>query len=203
MENMEKLNIESLLSSTEFTNQVNQIANSFGVSYSNDIKNDVRQACAIAVWESLEKYDEDKVGKNFWGYAYLRMREYAKREVYNQKNLVHIPMNKTSEWTGWRANRGLENNEVTHSYEGLTWEDGHNKPFEAATNDVDLALDTESALKMLDDETRYIVEVHSEIREGRSGKSDFGTLSEELGIPVCAVRKRFNAAKEQLAAYLG
>ena len=191
---MEKtLNIETLLSSKEFTAQVNQIANTFRVGYNDDIKNDVRQACSIAVWEALQLYKPEKVGGNFWGYAYPRMHEAAKREVANQRHLVHLPMNRINPAYGYET--------VTHTYEGLTFDDGHDK-FGTVDSEAAVAMDIESALKMLDDETRYIFEVHSELREGRNGKCDFGSIAEELGIPAHVVRRRYIAAKEQLAAYL-
>jgi len=187
-------NFETLINSREFTNLVNQITNSYGVAYNDDIKNDVRQACAIAAWEAYQKYDPAKVGNNFWGYAYLRMRTYAKREIHEQKNIVHIPLNRTREDYSYEK--------VNHSYEDLSWEDGHSKPFESETNNVALGIDIEAALSILDEETRYIFEVHSELRKGNSDKSDFNTIAEELGIPVSIVRKRFNTAKEQIASFL-
>lgn len=184
---------ERLIASREFTNQVNQIANTFRVGYNEELKNDVRQACAIAAWEAYQMYDNTKTNGNFWGYAYLRMREYAKREVFNQRNIVHIPMNRIAD------NRDYS--QVTHSYESLAWEDGHDK-FGTDDNNADIRMDIAAALNQLDEETRYIFEVHAELREGRSGKSDFNTIAEELGIPAHAVRKRFIAAKEQLATRL-
>ena len=200
---MEKLNIEVLLSSKEFTNQVNQIANLFNVGYNEDIKDDVRQACAIAAWVALQKYDAVKTNGNFWGYAYLRMREYAKREVYKQRNVVHIPMNRTTEWAGCYAKKGVEDSVVVHTYESLTWDDGHDKMFDTVSNDIATAMDIETALATLDEETRYIFEVHAELKEGYSGKSDYTTLSKELGIPTYVVRQRFNAARTALAELLG
>lgn len=186
---------ERLIASQEFTNQVNQIANTFRVGYNEEVKNDVRQVCMLAAWEAYQMYDSSKTNGNFWGYAYLRMREYAKREVFNQRNIVHIPMNHIAD------NRDYS--QVTHSYEGLAWEDGHDKFGTYDNNDnVDIRMDIESALNQLDEETHYIFEVHAELREGRSGKSDFNTIAEELRIPTHVVRKRFIAAKEQLATYL-
>lgn len=184
---------ERLIASQEFTNQVNQIANTFRVGYNEELKNDVRQACALAAWEAYQMYDSTKTNGNFWGYAYLRMREYAKREVFNQRNIVHIPLNHIAD------NRNYS--KVTHSYEGLTWEDGHDK-FGKDDNNVDIRMDIAVALNQLDEETRYIFEVHAEIKKGRSDKSDFNTIAEELGIPAYVVRKIFIAAKEQLAKYL-
>lgn len=184
---------ERLIASQEFTNQVNQIANTFRVGYNEELKNDVRQACALAAWEAYQMYDSTKTNGNFWGYAYLRMREYAKREVFNQRNIVHIPMNHIAD------NRNYT--KVTHSYEGLVWEDGHDK-FGTDDNNIDVRMDIAAALNQLDEETRYIFEVHAELRKGHSGKSDFNTIAEELGIPAHVVRKRFITTKEQLAMYL-
>lgn len=184
---------ERLIASQEFTNQVNQIANTFRVGYNEELKNDVRQVCMLAAWEAYQMYDSSKTNGNFWGYAYLRMREYAKREVSKHRNIVHLPVNRIE---------GSNYDHITHSYEGLTWEDGHDKFNDECVGNVGLKMDIESALNQLDEETHYIFEVHAELREGRSGKSDFNTIAEELGIPTHVVRTRFIAAKEQLATYL-
>jgi RNA polymerase sigma factor (sigma-70 family) len=185
-------NFERLIASQEFTNQVNQIANTFRVDYNEELKNDVRQVCMLAAWEAYQMYDSAKTNGNFWGYAYLRMREYAKREVAKHRNIVHLPMNRIE---------GSNYDRVTHSYEDLVWEDGHDK-FGSDANCADVRMDIAAALDQLDEETRYIFEVHAELKEGRSGKSDFNTIAEELGIPTHVVRQRFIAAKEQLATYL-
>jgi len=190
------LNFERLLSSREFTNQVNQIANFFRVGYNEDLKSDVRQVCAIAAWEAFQKYDEKKTNGNFWGYAYLRMREYAKREIFMQRNIVHIPLNHMAE--------NAKYEQVAHTYDGFTFLDGHENTnvVDNSTSDVSLKIDIESALTILDDETRYIFEVHAELKEGKNGKNDFGSLSKELGIPAYIIRKRFIEAKAQIAEYL-
>lgn len=187
------LNIEELLSSKEFTNIVNQIASEFRVLYTEELKNDVRQVCSIAAWEALQKYNAEKCGGNFWGYAYLRMREMAKREVFEQRNIVHIPMNHIADNAKYDG--------ISHTYEGLTWEDGHDKCGEIAHSEA-INIDIEKALELLNEEDRYIFEVHAELKPGKTEKSDFGSLSLELGIPAHAVRRRFIAAQKTLADFL-
>ena len=187
------LNIEELLSSKEFTNIVNQLASEFRVLYTEELKNDLRQVCSIAAWEALQKYNAEKCGGNFWGYAYLRMREMAKREVFEQRNIVHIPMNHIADNAKYDG--------VAHTYEGLTWEDGHDKCGEVAHSEA-INIDIEKALELLNEEDRYIFEVHSELKAGKTEKSDFGSLSLELGIPAHVVRRRFIAAQKTLADFL-
>lgn len=187
------LNIEELLSSKEFTNIVNQLASEFRVLYTEELKNDIRQVCSIAAWEALQKFNAEKCGGNFWGYAYLRMREMAKREVFEQRNIVHIPMNHITDSEKYDG--------IVHTYEGLTWEDGHDKCGEVAHSEA-LKLDIEKALELLNEEDRYIFEVHSELKTGKTEKSDFGSLSLELGIPAHVVRRRFIAAQKTLADFL-
>lgn len=189
------INIDALLSSKEFTNIVNQLANKFGVAYNSELKDDVRQVCAMKAWEALATYDPAKVGNNFWGYAYPRMYEYAKREVYEQRNTVHIPMNRTSEW-------GASDYEKTsHSYEALTWEDGHDR-FAGESNNAIIAMDLQAALNSLDETSRYIVEVYTEMKSSKTGKHDFASIAEKLKLPTHVVRRKFAQAKETLATYL-
>ena len=206
MENTERntrdLNLENLLSSEEFRTITSEIASKFGVEYKSPIYQDVKQVCAIAVFESLERYDVEKCsgikdGTNnyrFWHYAYGRMWAYTRREVIEQKNLVHIPENRLDTRPGYEK--------VEHSYEKLNYEDGNDKPFESYGGDIHLAIDIDNALGMLDAETRYIVEVHAEITEGKSGKSDFASIAKDLNMSLATVKNLYNNAKEQLTAYL-
>jgi len=200
MENTERnngnLNLETLISSAEFKTICMTIANGFGVDYRTELYQDVKQVCAIAVMESLEKYDESKSSgpDRFFHYAYGRMWQYAKREVNEQRNLVHIPEN--------RFGGSKKYEKIEFSYEGLTYDDGHNKPFDTETNSVDLSIDIKSAMKMLDVETRYIIEVRSEIVEGKSGKSDWSSIAKDLNMSVSVVRNLYKSGKEQLAEML-
>ncbi len=206
MENTERnngnLNLETLISSAEFKTICMEIANGFGVDYRTNLYQDVKQVCAIAVFESLERYDTNKcsgindgtTNYRFWHYAYGRMWQYSKREVNEQRNLVHIPEN--------RLGGSKRYEKVEYSYEGLTYDDGHNKPFDTETNSVDLSIDIKSAMEMLDAETRYIIEVRSEIVEGKSGKSDWSSIAKDLNMSVSVVRNLYKSGKEQLAEML-
>lgn len=194
------MEIEKLLKTKEFATLVNKIAGAFNVSSKDEIMPDVIQACSISVVESLRAYDPEKVGGNFWGYAYLRMREYAKREIYSQRNIVHIPMNKTSEWSGFYAKRGITHDVVNLTYEGITFDDGHDK-FGVTGDNHDFAIDLENILSKFDDRTRYIFEVLAELKSSKSGKCSVTALSKELGIPARNVTRLYDEAKKTLAAY--
>lgn len=183
-------NFETLMSSKEFTNIVNELTNLYRISYNNDIKNDIRQACAIATWESFNTFIPEKTNGNFWGYAYPRMKTYAKRESYNQKNIVHIPENRIE-------NKKYE--QVSLTYEDITYDDGHDKSY-GVEKDTTEKLEVNDIINLLDVESQYIFKVHSDMEKGKNGKSDFRGIGECLGRTPLYVKKRYIEAQKKLAA---
>lgn len=202
-----ELNANVLLSSKEFMNCVVKIASTFGITkYNDDIFNDIKQVCAIAVIEALDLYDAEKVGGNFWGYAYKRMYEYAKNEVANQREIVHIPYNRRNGTGKYekishvycdfeRPNDGHEDYKYTA--------DGYIEVEEHDTN-VGLSMDLAAALDSLNAEQREIFELMNGIKELKDETKNitYGNVANELGMQVAAVRRKYNDALCTLRAYL-
>ena len=203
----EELNVNVLLESKEFMNCVVKIASTFGITkYINDIFNDIKQVCAIAVIECFDLYEAEKVGGNFWGYAYQRMYEYAKNEVANQRETVHLPYNRRNGTCGYEKEQ--------HEYYGIEREnDGHEQykytsdtymELEAHECPEGLKMDIAAALNTLNDEQREIVELMHGIKDLKDETKNitYGNVAEELGIHVATLRRKYNDALNTLRAYL-
>lgn len=201
-----ELNINVLLSSKEFENIVVKIASSFGINKHNDLYNDVKQACAIAVIDAFDKYDAEKCGGNFWGYAYPRMYEYGKNEVANQRELVHIPYN--------RRNGTGKYEKISHEYYDLVRpNDGHahdeylaDDYIEVEEHDCNagLSMDIAAALDSLNKEQREVFELMNGLREMKNENANitYGNVANELGVNIAVVRRRYNSALEAMREYL-
>lgn len=190
----EKLTVDDLLKSKDFNNIVNVIIYEFGKMQS-DIKDDIRQICSIVVVRLIEQYDPD-LNDRFWSYAKPFMTEYAKRELNNQKNVVHLPYNRT--------NGGFKEYEkIKHKYEDLIMPDGHLMPLEYKQNDVHLMIDIKNALEKLNEMQSKVVKMRIGILPTNNGKTDFASIGDTLGIPMHRARAKFISAQKKLKKYIG
>ena len=190
----EKLTVDDLLKSKDFNNIVNVIIYEFGKMQS-DIKDDIRQICSIVVVRLIEQYDPD-LNDRFWSYAKPFMTEYAKRELNNQKNVVHLPYNRT--------NGGFKEYEkIKHKYEDLIMPDGHLMPLEYKQNDVNLMIDIKNALEKLNEMQSKVVKMRIGIIQTNNGKTDFASIGDTLGIPMHRARAKFISAQKKLKKYIG
>jgi len=190
----EKLTVDDLLKSKDFNNIVNVIIYEFGKMQS-DIKDDIRQICSIVVVRLIEQYDPD-LNDRFWSYAKPFMTEYAKRELNNQKNVVHLPYNRT--------NGGFKEYEkIKHKYEDLIMPDGHLMPLEYKQNDVNLMIDIKNALEKLNEMQSKVVKMRIGIIPTNNGKTDFASIGDTLGIPMHRARAKFISAQKKLKKYIG
>ena len=182
-----------LLSSKNFNNIVNVIIYRFG-NIRPEVKDDIRQACALAVLRSIEKYDPSKNDK-FWVYAMPLMCEYAKNELNLHKNIIHIPYNRTN--SGFK---GYEN--VTYTYTGITYDNGSEIPFYSNESDKMSILDLTNAIDSLGVPTSDIVKMRIGLKETINGKNDFTSIGLSVDMPMHKVRNLFIASKDKLAKYL-
>lgn len=190
----EKLTVEDLLKSKDFNQIVNVIIYEFGKMQS-DIKDDIRQICSIVVVRLIEQYDPD-LNDRFWSYAKPFMTEYAKRELNNQKQVVHLPYNRT--------NGGFKEYEkVRHTYQDLTMPDGHLVPIESGGHDVPLMIDIRNALEQLNEIQSKVVKMRIGIIPTNNGKTDFASIGDTLGIPMHRARAKFISAQKKLKKYIG
>lgn len=135
-------NVDGYLNSPNFRKYVGAIARRLSVNENCEFYDDISQECAIAVIEAFNTFDPQKCGgfNFFWGHAYLRMYEYAKRELNKQVNPVHIPIN--------RANSAFSNEKRKYAYEQIKHTYVRGLMFEKATGlncDIETVGDNESA----------------------------------------------------------
>lgn len=110
-------NAEGYIRSPNFEKYVHSIARMLFINDNSDMFNDILQECAIAVIESFNTFDPQKCGgfSFFWGHAYKRMYEYAKKEMNKQINVVHIPIHRTNAAFG-NEKRKYAYEQVKHTY---------------------------------------------------------------------------------------
>ena len=200
-----ELNLDALLKSNEFDNIVAKLVSTHGFTkYTNKtLYDDVRQVCAIAVVDAAAIYNPELVGGNFWGYAYKRMYEYAKNEVHEQRNLVHIPYNRRVD--SERYSR------ITHEYADIVRPDNHENNevmyeeeyFEAQQNNAGISLDIKNALDRLSEQERTVFELKHGLKNYGNGKENtFNDISELTGMNIVKIRKLYNSALKSMQAYL-
>lgn len=188
-----QLDAVKLLASKNFNDIVNVIIYRLG-NFRDEIKDDIRQACSLAVLKSIEKYDASK-NDNFWVYALPLMREYAKNELNLHKNTVHIPYN--------RINSGFKKYEnVTYHYTQLTFENGAEIPFQSVESDAMSIYDLSKAIEHLGSPASDIVKMRIGLKPTINGKNDFGSIGRTVNLPMYKTRNVYNVSKEKLAKYL-
>ena len=189
----QNLDPDELLASKNFKDIVNVIIFRLG-KFDDEIKNDIRQACALAVLKSIEKYDPSKKN-NFWLYAMRLMTEYARNELNLHKNIIHIPYN--------RINSGFKNYEnVNYDYEPLTFENGSDIPIYVAESDKCIMLDLQNTIESLGDPASDVVKMRVGLKETKNGKNDFASIGDDINMPMHKVRNLFLDSKKKLAKYL-
>ena len=187
------LNIEELLRSKDFNNIVNVIIYEFG-KMQDDIKKDIRQTCAIVVINAIKKYDSS-INDNFWIYCKPFMTEYAKRELNLQRNIVHIPYNHT--------NGGFKNYEkIKYEYQDIFYADGHIIPIAEKPSDICSMIDINNALERLNELQNTIVKMRIGIIPTKSGKTDFTSIGESVGLPMHKARAIFIESQELIRKYI-
>lgn len=193
MPETQKLNPEELLVSKNFNDIVNVIIYRLG-DFSDEIKKDIRQACALAVLKSIEKYDPDKNDK-FWVFALDRMKEYAKNELNLHKNIVHIPYNRINS-----AFKKYEN--VVYTYSPITFENGSDLPLCVLESDICTMMDLQNAINSLENEERDIVRLRMGLEKTINGKNDFTSIGETIGLPMHTARNIYLKSAKKLMEYL-
>lgn len=187
------LDPDELLSSKNFKDIVNVIIFRLG-NFDAEIKNDIRQACALAVLKSIEKYDPEKKD-NFWLYAMRRMTEYARNELNLHKNIIHIPYN--------RINSGFKKYEnVNYAYDPLTFENGSDLPISVLESDKCTMMDLQNAIDSLGDPARDIVKMRVGLKETMNGKNDFTSIGNDVDLPMHKARNIFIESQKKLAEFL-
>lgn len=192
---MNKLNVSELLSSKEFEKNVAAVAYTFGYTKQDEAYQDLRQAAAIAVVESCEKFDPEKSNSNFWGYTYLRLKEYVKREVNNQRNVVHIPSNHLNS-----AFKNYEN--ITHSYSSLNYEDGNEVSYTSSNKDVVLGMDLKNAIDRLPSLEKMVIKYKVGLEPTISGGVGYKDIAETMQCNINAVMKLYKQAIKTLKVLL-
>jgi len=188
-----ELNIEDLLRSKNFNNIVNVIIYEFG-KMQDDIKDDIRQTCAIVVLKAIEKYNPE-LNDNFWVYCKPFMTEYAKRELNLHRNIVHIPYNHT--------NGGFKNYEkIKHEYQDVYYPDGHMIPVQEKQADVCTMMDIKNAIGNLNETQNTIVKMRIGMIPTNNGKTDFTSIGETVGLPMHKARAIFIESQQLLKKYL-
>ena len=188
-----ELNAEDLLRSKNFNNIVNVIIYELG-KMQDDVKNDIRQVCAIVVVNAIKKYNPE-LNDNFWVYCKPFMTEYAKRELNLQMNIVHIPYNHT--------NGGFKNYEkIKHEYQDVYYPDGHIIPIQGKQADVCTMMDIKSAIESLNDMQNTVVKMRIGMIPTNNGKTDFTSIGETIGLPMHKARAIFIESQEILKKYL-
>ena len=193
MSETQKLNPEELLVSKNFNDIVNVIIYRLG-DFSDEIKKDIRQACALAVLKSVEKYDPSKNDK-FWVFALDRMKEYAKNELNLHKNIVHIPYNRINS-----AFKKYEN--VVYTYSPITFENGSDLPLCVLDSDICTMMDLQNAINSLENEERDIVRLRMGLEKTINGKNDFTSIGETIGLPMHTARNIYIKSAKKLMEYL-
>jgi len=188
-----ELNPDELLCSKNFNSIVNVIIYRLG-SFDDDIKADIRQACALAVLKSIEKYDPEKNDK-FWVYAMQRMVEFAKNELNLHKNIIHIPYN--------RINSGFKNYEnVSFAYSKLTFDNGCNLPLFVPDSDSCAMIDLYNAINSLEENEQAVVKMRIGITSTINGKNDFASIGKTLNMPMHKARNIFISSQKKLQEFL-
>lgn len=188
-----KLNPEELLVSKNFNDIVNVIIYRLG-NFDDEIKKDIRQACALAVLKSVEKYDPEKNNK-FWVYALKLMKEYARNELNLHKNIIHIPYNRINS-----AFRKYEN--VTYNYSPLTFDNGCEVPLCIFESDICTTMDLQNAIDSLESGERDIVKMRMGLEKTNNGKNDFTSIGETVGMPMHRARNIYIESAKKLMEYL-
>jgi len=193
MPDNQKLNPDELLISKNFNDIVNVIIYRLG-NFDEDIKNDIRQACAMAVLKSIEKYDPEK-NNQFWVYALKLMKEYARNELNLHKNIIHIPYN--------RINSAFKNYEnVTYNYSPLTFDNGSDLPLCVLESDMCTIMDLQNAINSLEDNEQEIVKMRIGLEKTDNGKNDFTSIGETVRMPMHKVRNIYIESTKKLMEYL-
>lgn len=188
------LDPEQLLKSKNFKDIVNVIIYQLG-KFDDDIKSDIKQACALAVIKSIEKYNPEKKN-NFWLYAMRLMTEYARNELNLHKNTIHIPYN--------RINSGFKKYEnVSYAYESLTFDNGADFPLYASERaDNMVMIDIKNAIESLGDPASDIVKMRVGLKKTINGKNDFTSIGDSINMPMHKARNIFLDSQKKLAKYL-
>lgn len=211
--NANNVNIEEVLRSGDFRNAVVKIASIFGLNVHSDIFDDIMQVCSIACIDAAKLYDPQLCGGNFLGYAYKRMFEYAKNEVSNQRELVHIPYNKRNGSKGYekvtheyydlfRPNDGHEHGEYSTDDEFVA--DTYSDELPANSCNAGLSMDIAAALDRLNSDERVVFELMTGLREFKNGgRSSITNVAKETGLDArtvkCAYKKALASMREYLA----
>jgi DNA-directed RNA polymerase specialized sigma subunit len=193
MSDNQNLNPDELLISKNFNDIVNVIIYRLG-NFDEDIKNDIRQACALAVLKSVEKYDPEKNNK-FWVYALKLMKEYARNELNLHKNIIHIPYN--------RINSAFKNyDNVAYSYSPLTFENGSDLPICVLESDTCTMMDLQNAIDSLESKEQDIVKMRIGLKKTNNGKNDFTSIGDTVGMPMHRARNIYIESAKKLMEYL-
>lgn len=197
--NTKSLNPIELLASTEFKKNSETIIYKMCIPLNSEDANDLRQEMAIAVLESIKTYDPEKIGKNFWGHAYLWMRSRATTFVKKYASIVKIPVNRQG-GKHW-VEMGYEPAEVTVcriSQENA----GHLVPDKGdiyekiELNDLKNAMDT-----LLNENEKYLMSARLGWITGKSSKNDFQSLANDIGSSMSKTRDMFRKAKDVLVEH--
>jgi len=196
-------NVEGYLSCPDFAKNVAAIAHSLNVKPEEETFKDITQECAIAVIESYGTWDTKKCGglEFFWGYAYKRMREYAKKECNKHRNIVDIPYNRTNSAFA-NETRKYTYDRITHQYSSLTYDNGDPIPIADSNPDIAAVMDITNAINKLTKERRTVFDMKMGFAPTKSGKTSFDDIAETLGIKRGNAIYLFNQAKKQLRAEL-
>lgn len=211
--NTNNVNLNEVLVSRDFKNAVVKIASIYGMNVHSDIFPDLMQVCSIACIDAAKLYNPSLCGGNFLGYAYTRMFEYAKNEVFNQRNIVHIPANHIYGRNGYekvsheyydlfRPNDGHEHTEYAPEDEFVA--DTYNDELSVSTCNSGLTIDLRNALNNLNSDERMVFELMSGLRKfsDNSGSITIKKVAKETGMSVKNVKLAYDSAVASMRAYL-
>ncbi|MBR4624998.1 MAG: hypothetical protein IKO56_05625 [Alphaproteobacteria bacterium] len=161
--------------------------------------NDLRQEMAIAVLESIKTYNPDKIGKNFWAHANLRMNSRANTFVKKYASIVKIPINRQG-GKHWEE-MGYKPAEVTvcrisQENAGYLVPDKMNTYEKIELNDLKNAMDI-----LLNENEKYVMLVRLGWVTGKSNKNDFQSISNDIGLSMSKTRDVFKKAKDILSKH--
>lgn len=194
--NTKCLNPVELLTSTEFKKNSEYIIYKMHIPLNSEDANDLRQEMAIAVLESIKTYNPDKIGKNFWAHANIRMNSRANTFIKKYASIVKIPINRQGgkhwEEMGYKPAE-VTVCRITQENVGYALMDKKNIYEKIELNELRNAIDV-----LLNENEKYIILARLGLVSGKNNKNDFKTLANDIGQSISKTRDLFNNAKEIL-----
>ena len=208
MENHNQKNLQPsvLLASDEFKKNSEHIIRRLNIPYNCETANDLRQEMAIAVMESLNTYNPDKIGKNFWGHANLWMNSRAKKFLQTYGTLVRLPINRQG-GAHWEK-MGYEAETITVTYfENWEYSDSDKRLSDneiqarGIYSSITLKELYNAICSELTENEKYVILVKLGWTCTKNRKSDFKSISDDLGIKTATARTLYAKAKQKLISY--